>query len=120
MSQPKGERKTDELKTDASQAAGDVRDTAESVKNRASDAARDIGRDVSSGAARAAGRFENETADAGRAARGAMNDMAGGMDAQDMQGMLQERRAQLEGLVRDRPLVAIGAAFVVGYLLGRR
>lgn len=37
----------------------------------------------------------------------------------ELQEKIAELRARAEGLVREHPLIAIGAAVVVGYLIGR-
>lgn len=37
----------------------------------------------------------------------------------EVQEKLADLRARAEALIRERPLVAIGAAIVVGYLIGR-
>lgn len=37
----------------------------------------------------------------------------------EVQEKIDELRARAEALIRERPLVAIGAAIVIGYLIGR-
>lgn len=40
-------------------------------------------------------------------------------DFLEVQEKIADLRARAEALIRERPLVAIGAAIVVGYLIGR-
>ena len=104
----KANQSADDLKAEARDLGKGVRRAGEDLKDGVSDAARHAG-----------DAMENARDSAGRGSSGMGSGGMGGMDMDQAGDMLQERREQIETMVRDRPLVSLLAAFAVGYIIAK-